>query len=245
MEFLEGINDLQEIQETGRAVETSDDYDNIAEIHVELVNGVDGFGDELLLVTGNPFGIVGELDSVQGDNPYHAAGDCGLVSCANYLTICGVRTNEDELVKFALEHGLCSYNPFGSPADWGGTRPAQQEAILECYGVESSIYGPDEASGSLEGVANAIEGGHAVLMNLNAGYLWDRPDCVDSGQMNHAVTVTGTVRNSSGELVALTICDSGRGLMEDSCRAVPVSVLEECYAEAAGACVVISDNAVR
>lgn len=215
------------------------------EINVELMTGIEGFGDELLLVTGSPFEIAPGLDCAQGDNVYQAASDCGLVSCSNYLSLCGIDADEDAVVQFALDNKLCSYSVFSDPQEWGGTTCINLEKILESYGVETSIYTPLETNGSLEGIASAVENGRAAILGVNAGYLWNEPGCVENGQMNHWVTVTGTVRDSNGELAALTICDSGRRLDSDRCRTVPVKDLEMCYSNAAYTSVLISDNTVR
>lgn len=245
MGFDEGMNDISEFYETGELSETLTDYEGIKEISAELMNGVEGFGDELMLVTGNPFGIADSLDYMQGDNMYHAASDCGLVSCSNYLNICGIEAGEDEIVGFALDNNLCGYSIFSSPEEWGGTNDGCLETILESYGIASSVYYPNELQGSVEGIANAVEDGHAAMIGVNAGYLWNEPNCIGDGCANHQITVTGTIRNSAGELTALTICDSGRHLPADSCRVLSVAELESCYAQIPGASVIISDNAVR
>ena len=219
--------------------------EGVGEINAELMTGIEGFGDEVMLVTGSPFEIAPALDCVQGDNSFQASSDCGLVSCSNYLNLCGIEADEDEVLAFALENNLCCWDPCGDPFDWGGTTCVQLEEILERYGMESSVYTPFESGGSLEGIAGAVESGHAAILGVNAGYLWNEPSCVENGQMNHWVTITGTVRDSSGELAAFTICDSGRGLESDSCRTVTVQELQACYTNAAYTSVVISDQAVR
>lgn len=241
MLFDEGLA-TEELQETAEMAES---LDCVGEINARLMTGVEGFEDQMVIVTGDPFEIASSLDSAQGDNVYRAASDCGLVSCSNYLSLCGIEADEDAVVKFALDNNLCCWDIYGDPHDWGGTTCLQVEAILERYGVESSVYTPFEPNGSLEGIAGAVENGHAAILGVNAGYLWDEPSCVENGQMNHWVTITGTVRDDSGELVAFTICDSGRGLDSDSCRTVPVSTLEESYLKASYTSVIISDNVVR
>ena len=241
MLFEEGLIP-EEIQETA---ELAENLDCVGEINAKLMTGVEGFEDQLVIVTGDPFEIASSLDSAQGDNVFRAASDCGLVSCSNYLSLCGIAADEDAVVKFALDNNLCCWDIFGDPHDWGGTTCFQVESILECYGVESSVYTPFESNGSLEGIAEAVESGHAAILGVNAGYLWDDPNYVENGQLNHWVTITGTVRDDSGELVAFTICDSGRGLDSDSCRTVSVSTLEESYLKASYTSVIISDNVVR
>lgn len=245
MMFDEGIHETSELSETQELRETLIDYNGIKEINVEYVNGIEGFGAQPMLVTGSPFEIAGSLDCAQGDNCYRVASDCGLVSCSNYLNICRIEADEDEIVGFALENNLCSRSYFTSPESWGGTNDKNLETILESYGVESSAFHANEARGSIEGIADAIEDGHAVMIGVNAGYLWDDPNCVGNGRANHQITVTGTIRNAEGDLEALTICDSGRCLESDSCRVVSVSEMESFYARIPGASAIISDKVVR
>lgn len=252
MMFMEGmqLDEAMEpvnITETGEGVEAGIDYDGIGEkmVDAEVRTDVENFEGEDVIVIGNPFEVAENLDYKQGDNPYGARGDCGLTSCSNFLNLCGIEATEDDVVGFALENGLCANNPFASPEHVGGTNDAQLETILECYGVESSVYYPDDSRGSLEGIASAVEEGHAVMMGVNAGYLWDEPAYVDGGDVNHQITVTGAIRDTEGEVVGLTICDSGRGLEEDSCRVLSISELQDCYATAGGASVIISDEVVR
>lgn len=239
------LRETREIREFSELAERETDYECIKEICVEQVDSLEGLGEEPVLVTGSPFEMAEELDCRQGDNKFQAASDCGLVSCSNFLKICGVEADEDEIVEFALEQNLCGHSPFQSPQEWGGTDDRCLETILESYGVESSVYYPGELRGSIEGIADAVEEGHAAMIGVNAGYLWNEPGAVGDGCANHQITVTGTVRDSSGELAALTICDSGRHLDSDSCRVVPVAELESCYANVSGASVILSDQAVR
>lgn len=245
MVFDEGMNEIGELYETKELRETDINYDGIKEINVEFMNGVEGFGAQPMIVAGSPFEIAGRLDCAQGDNRFNVSSNCGLVSCSNYLNICGIEADEDEIVEFALENNLCSRSIFSGPESWGGTNDENLETILEHYGVESTVFYPNEAGGSIEGIANAIEDGHAVMIGVNAGYLWDNPNHVGNGRANHQITVTGTVRDASGELTALTVCDSGRHLDTDSCRVVSVSEMESFYTRIPGASAIISDKAVR
>ncbi len=245
MFFDEKIREGSERNEMQELREKRDDYDDIKEINVELVESVEGLEQQPMVVTGSPFEIAGSLDCTQGDNRYNVASDCGLVSCSNYLKLCGIEVSEDEIVGYALANNLCSRGYFSAPESWGGTNDQNLETILEHYGVGSSVFHPDEKRGSIEGIADAVECGHAVMIGVNAGCLWDDPNFVGDGRANHQITVTGTIRNESGELAALTVCDSGRSLGADSCRVVSVSDMQGFYAAIPGASAIISDRAVR
>ncbi len=82
-------------------------------------------------------------------------------------------------------------------------------------------------------------------MGVKVNYLWIQPSCVDDRRMNHWVTVTGTARDSSGKLVAFTICDSGRCLNSNSIRTVSVKNLGTSYSNVAYTSVVIFDHAAK
>lgn len=244
MGFDEGVRpeELRELRETEKVTQ---DYECMKEIHATMMDQVEGFEGQNVIVTGEPFAIAGRLDSVQGDNIYGISGNCGLVSCSNYLNLCGIKADENMVSGFALANNLCSRSVFSSKADWGGTLDSQLEKIVESYGVPSSVYHPGDAKGTIEGIANAVEEGRAVMIGINAGYLWDDANSVGNGNANHEITVTGTIRDTKGELAALTICDSGRQMEADSCRVVPVSLLHDCYTKVNGSSAVISDDAVR
>jgi hypothetical protein len=81
-----------------------------------------------------------------------------------------------------------------------------------------------------------------VIAEVNAGELWDgRGDVpVDAyatnsqGQplVNHAVQVTGTVRDSTGALAAFVINDTGRP--DGAANVIPMAVWDRCWTEASG-----------
>lgn len=234
-----------DISEMNEKQDVIDEFENVKEMSTQAYTGVEGFEDEVVFISGNPMEIAEELDYAQGDNSYEALGCCGLVSSANFLNICGIEASEESIVGFAVENDLCNYEFYLPPEHRGGTGDEQLEKILESHGIECSVYYPQEDRGSIEGIAEAIENGHAVTMGVNAGFLWDEANAVDNCQANHQITVTGSVRDENGEVVGLVVCDSGRGLETDACRVVTREEVEDFYVNVRAASVIISDNPVR
>ncbi|MFQ6803645.1 MAG: hypothetical protein ACLRT5_01150 [Lachnospiraceae bacterium] len=82
--------------------------------------------EEGLLVSGNPQEVASLLDYAQGDNPYNASGNCGLVSVSNVLEMAGLENcGEDEVTLYALETNQCANDPSLASADRGGTNRAK------------------------------------------------------------------------------------------------------------------------
>lgn len=224
------------------AQEVEPQPEDIREISVETYEAADG---EIYFVAGNPFEVAEKLDWSQGDNSYDALGCCGLVSCSNVLTICGLDTTEESVVAYAVENNICRYSPFLPPESRGGTLDPDIIAVLAGHGVEASAFSARDIRGSVEGIASAVEDGHGVTIGVNGGYLWDDANYIGTGAANHQVTVTGSVRDVNGQVVGLVICDSGRGLQSDSCRILSLEKLAECYSTVPDASAVITDNPVR
>lgn len=193
---------------------------------------------EVAMVTGDPFGNAGKMDFKQGDNPYNASGNCGLVSISNLLRRAGLEVSEADVTRCAIESGLCEYNPSGSAENNGGTTMEMRRDILQQYGIASDIC-PAQNGGSLQEIADAIDSGRGVLISVNAGELWE---CDDGSTpfwgnpvSNHCVTVTGIARNAStGEITGVYIADSGRGAAGDACRYITVEKFDEAYTNVYG-----------
>lgn len=205
-------------------------------------------GCEAALVTGDPFGNAVDMDFQQGDNPYGAHGNCGLVSIVNMLRRGELPVSEDQITKYAIDSGLCVYDPYGDMSENGGTTAEMRQMILAAFGIESDI-GTPQNGGTIEDIADAIDSGKGVLISVNAGVLWDCDDgsaLVDGRvQVNHCVAVTGVARDAStGEITGIYIADSGRGLPEDACRYLTVDEVNEMYTEAVGSSVNITRNPI-
>lgn len=210
----------------------------------EMRDDMQNFEGRDVAVFGTPIETGENLDHQQGDNPYDAAGNCNLVSTSNFLNLCGEdRATETVITGYAIENGECVYSEYLPPSDRGGSGTQNMQNILSDFGVETEVVHPYERGGDLESIAARLEEGYVGAMGVNAGYLWDNPDYVGDGSVNHEVTLTGTVRDGeTGELLALTVCDSGTG---EACHVVPVEQLENCYSNAYGADVVFSTEPMR
>jgi Ca2+-binding RTX toxin-like protein len=176
---------------------------------------VDGEG---ALVYGYP--KANELDYMQGDAVPDFRGTCALTSIANLLTQADRPTTESEVVQRAIEHGWAVIDPELPPYMRGGSNYADQQALLDSYGVRNDlIVGYNE-----EGVANLVRSGRGVIIAVNAGALWGDLAYADGGGVNHAVTVTGAVYSDvDGELLGFYIADSGRSRVSDMTRFVDIA----------------------
>lgn len=108
----------------------------------------------------------------------------------------------------------------------------QQAQILNDYGVPAHT----ESSGSLESLATHIEQGNGVIVEVNDGVLWNDRNYYDQGQLNHAVTVTGVVRDPiSGQIEGFYINDSGTG---ESAKFVDTNTMQRAWENTGGMSVV-------
>jgi hypothetical protein len=179
-----------------------------------------------------------ELNHRQGDNPYGFRGTCGLVSCEDVLRQFGVDVNEGDVVRHAITGGLCSVSD--SPENSGGTTVEWQARILSDGGVPARPV----AEADLSDLSGWIAEGRGIIVEVNAGELWNDPNAYDGGYANHAIVVTGVAMNpSSGELEGFFVNDSGRGFPGDSGRFVSVDLMQRAWGDTGGAAVVT--DAVR
>jgi hypothetical protein len=181
------------------------------------------------VVIGNPEGCI-EFNHQQGDNPYGYKGTCGLVSCEDVIRQFGIEVTEGEIVGYAIVNGLCNIS--SDPATSGGTTTSDQVQILNDYGIPAH----SENMSDLESLAAKIEQGHAVIIGVNAGVVWNDPQYYESGQANHAVVVTGVARDpETGEIQGFFINDSGNN---QSARLLDPATMEFGWLDAGGSCVV-------
>lgn len=213
-------------------------------IHLELRDDMQGFEGQEVAVFGSPIETGENLDYEQGDNPFEAAGNCNLVSTSNFLNLCGIdEANETMITGYAIANGECAYSEYLPPEARGGSNTENMQNILGEFGIDTEVVRPYERGGDIESIAAKIEEGYVGAMGVNAGYLWDSPENIGDGTVNHEVTITGTVRDTqTGELLALTVCDSGTG---ESCHVVSIEQLEDCYLNVSGADVVFSTEPIR
>lgn len=208
----------------------------------EMRNDMEGFEGQDVIVFGHPTEVGDSLDSSQGDNPFNAEGNCGLVSTSNFLNLCGLDSNESLITGYAIASHECTYYDFLPSTDNGATNTGNIQNILSSLGVDSEVLHPSDRGGDLDSIAEKLEQGYVGMMAVNSGYLWDDPTYVGDGGADHMVTLTGTVRDSEGNLIALTVCDSGS---DEPCHVVPIEQLQDCYTYADRSAVVFSTDSLR
>jgi len=143
----------------------------------------------------------------QGENDFGYTGTCGLVSVGDIASQFGLNVDENYIVHYAVDNNLCNVVS-DSPSQSGGTTMKDQELILDGIGIPSHI----EQGTSLDGLGKELEEGHGVIIEVNAGKLWNNPAYLASGGFNHAVTVTGVAADPvTGHAVGIWIDDSGSG----------------------------------
>jgi len=161
---------------------------------------------------GDPVGRA-DLWHVQGEgrNERGYESDCALACSAEILQDSGVPASENDVVDYAASNQLC-VTGYSDAADNGGSRLDQVEKVLSDHGVASHVEGPREP----EQLARLVEDGHGVIQAVNSDILWDgevNPDSTVSVDgrpaPDHAVVVTGTVRDAQGRLDGFVINDTG------------------------------------
>lgn len=192
---------------------------------------------ERSLVIGDVRGCAA-FNHLQGDNPEHDCGDCGIVCCAEVLDQFGVLMTEADVVRHAARyHEL--HVVAGRPDQSGWTLPADQATILSDYGIPARA----EAAQTIEWLALEVQRGHGVIAMVNAGVLWSEPRALGHGQANHAVTVTGIARDPyDGALQGFYINDSGDGR---SGQFVSAHLMTTAFERPGGFCVVTLGSSAR
>lgn len=202
-------------------------------------------GVEPAFVYGNAYEVAGRLDDNQGDNSYNAEGNCGLVSTANVLTLCGIEADEERITEQAIENNLCNYSPFLPPEGRGGVNDSQLIALFKLNGIEATAFSAKSEEGNCEAVAQYVEGGHGVTIGINAGYAWQSSSGINDGSANHQITVTGTVRDENGGLQGFIVCDSGLINEDSSARFMSIETMKDAYENVPGASAVVTNEALR
>ena len=189
------------------------------------------------LPDGRPTLIIGDVggcaafNHLQGDNPEHDRGDCGVVSCADVLSQFGVRLTEAETFLHATRFHELHMVP-GRPDQSGWTLPAEQAALLTDYGVPAHA----EQTQPVDRLAVAVQQCHGVIAMVNAGVLWCDPQALGHGQANHAITITGVARDPyDGALLGFYINDSANG---QSGKFVSAHLMTTAFEHEGGFCVV-------
>lgn len=156
-----------------------------------------------------------ELWHEQGHNERGYQNDCALASTAEVLQDCGVPASENDIVERAVSDGRCDTRS-ADPRENGGVYDLESvQALLADYGVDASVEhppGPDL-------LAEYVDSGRGVVTGVSSAELWDGRHPVDPrafaydslgrAATDHAVMVTGTLRDANGNLQGFVINDTG------------------------------------
>lgn len=169
----------------------------------------------------------------QGANDYGFEGTCGLVSVEDVLRQFGVDVCENDVVRRAIETGHCNIS--GNPGECGGTRMSDQAQLLSDAGVPAH----PEAGADYSDLARWVAEGRGVILEVNAGVLWNNADAYGNGEANHAIVLTGAaVDPNSGELLGFYVNDSGRAYPGDSGLFVSLDRMQHMWNDPGGLAVV-------
>ena len=161
-----------------------------------------------------------ELDYTQGDAIPGYKGTCAMACVVNLAAQANRTLTEAQVTQQAIDNKWCVTDPAKTDYQRGGTNYRDQQALLDSYGIRNGII----AGYNEQAIANLIMGGRGVMIAVNSGKLWNDTAYLDDGSTNHVVTVTGVACNpSNGDINGFYIADSGRGLVSDMTRYIPLA----------------------
>lgn len=169
-------------------------------------------------VFGTENNISNKFTGHQGNNAFGIENNCGIACVTQLLILSGKRIVENDVVRTAVGCGLCEITGMQLHAN-GATSAEQRKILLDKHGIRSTIK-----ILSSEQIANYIERGYGIIVSVDAGVLWKKPEYVGVG---HAIMVYGTIHKyDTGKLIGLIICDTGSGEMEFP---LPIVLFEQMY----------------
>ncbi len=194
---------------------------------------------DVLPESGREVLVVGDVERCKGFNHKQGAnlfgfeGTCGLVSVEDVLNQFGKDVSENDVVRHAIETGRCRVSD--RPGECGGTSVSDQAHLLTDAGVPAH----PEVGAGFNDLARWVAEGRGVIVEVNAGVLWNDANAYDQGQVNHAITLTGAaVDPNSGELLGFYVNDSGRALPGDSGLFVSLDRMQQMWQDPGGLAVV-------
>ncbi|MCV6965333.1 hypothetical protein BST27_28450 [Mycobacterium intermedium] len=138
--------------------------------------------------------------------------DCAIMAAADVVgQITGTEPSERAIIKVAqntpsTRHPGSIYIIPTNSGDGNGTNRLDLPTLLAHYGVEANMTDADAAAQTgiatgIKALEQYLDGGHAVIVSLNAEMIWGQPveakDRDGNPVSDHAVVVTGidTIRN--------------------------------------------------
>jgi len=186
---------------------------------------------------GRPVIVTGDVDrcrdfcELQGQNDLGFLGTCGLCAAKDVLNQFFKDVKENDVVKYAADHGLCTTNDT-DPAMNGGTTPSDQAQILIDFGVPAHV----EGGATLDDLAQFVEEGRGIIIGVDAGVLWGDFDSCSFYYPNHGITVTGVMRDlTNSNVIGYYVNDSGTGT---GAQYVSIEKMEMMWSAVNGSCVI-------
>ena len=178
---------------------------------VEEDNCIDGSLQNVWGVDCYVFGTEGNIERYftgqQGNNNFGMQNNCGVACVAQILILSGKKVSENDVVRVAVAEGLCNITDAAMGAN-GGTSSIHRAELLARFNLKSTV----EMANRQE-LATYLEHGHGIIVSVDAGVLWNRPEDLGVG---HAIVLYGTVhRASDGALLGFVACDTGSGNMKE------------------------------
>ena len=138
----------------------------------------------------------------KGGSTQQSYNNCGVESARQIIAqSTGQFVDEETLLDRAMSAGQASTGP--TRASSGGTSASSRQEILQDNGVDSSVQ-----DATPENLSLALAKGNGVIVNADAGKLWNDPSAAGGG---HAVTVVGMEYDDKGKPSSVIINDTGTG----------------------------------
>jgi len=161
--------------------------------------------------------------------------NCGIEATRLVLEGAGVSIDEDALLNDAIVNGNASpsdrYALYQKMPRWlqglqspppkidgtaGGSGPSGRNAILNRYGVDSSLE-----PATMDNIAQAVAEGKGVVTSHDTDVLWNDSDYRGTG---HAVEVLAVEYDDAGNVTHVIVNDTGKGVGQDS---VPIDQYQD------------------
>ena len=143
---------------------------------------------------------------------------CGCCAAGTIINKAGGKTNERQVVDYALPRGLCDGDGFT------GIRDIAQ--ILSDAGIKSSTYGGFFIGPSMDKLAEMVEQGRGVIIGVDAEAFYPGYGVIGG----HAIVIESVVRDAkTGKILDFVVADSNAKDKISVCNRIPVKVLERAF----------------